>query len=150
MTGSNLRRQRVGRLEELAAQRQERARAGLMEADRRVDEVDRRREQALRGAANLADSGLPVRLRGHLAGVGARHLGRLAEEKIDHADDADRCRHELEEATTKVRSLERLARRLDEAERERISRREAAELQDLVAIRAAVADRHHRREGGSR
>ena len=131
------RRARVARLGELAAEQEEQARAEMLRADHRVAEVDRRRADALQGAADLADHHVSLALRGHLAGAGARHLVQLAGERADRSVDADRARGELAEAVTRVRSLERLVDRIDRAESARLRQRELADLQDLVAIRAA-------------
>ncbi len=136
-TGDRARRDRVARLGELATEQQEQARAELHQADERVAKADRRRADALQGAADLADEQLSLRLRAHLAVSGARHLVDLAGERADLAVEADRARSELSEAATRVRSLERLVERLDAAADERDRQRQAAELQDLVAIRAA-------------
>ncbi len=136
-TDDRARRDRVARLGELAAEQQEQARAELYQADERVAQADRRRADALQGAADLADEQLPLRLRAHLTVSGARHLVDLAGERADLAIEADRARSELSEASTKVRSLERLVERLDASAEERDRQRQAAELQDLVAIRAA-------------
>lgn len=135
--GDRARRARVVRLGELAAEREEQARAELHRADERVAGVDRRRAEALRGAADLATAEVPLALRGHLASSGARHLVQLADERADLADEVERRREALAEAVGRVRSLERLVDRLDRAAREERARREAADLQDLVAIRAA-------------
>lgn len=133
------RRDRVARLTELAAENEQRARGRLQEAAHRVSAVDRRRTAALEGAARLAEPDIPLALRGHLSGAGARHLLALADEKGGLVVEVDARRCELEEAMTKVRSLERLVERIDRAADLRRRRREAADLQDLVAIRAARA-----------
>ncbi len=135
------RRERVVRLGELATERQERARAELHRADRRVAQAARGRAEALDGAAELAATPLPRALRGHLTVTGARHLVELAGERADLAAAADRARAELAEAVTRVRSLERLVDRLDREARAEQRQRLAADLQDLVAIRAAREDR---------
>lgn len=137
MSGEQARRARVVRLGELASEREEQARAEFHRADHRVTEADRRRTDALEGAADLARHDVPLALRGHLAGAGARHLIQLAGERADLSADADRAREQLAEAVSRVRSLERLVDRLDRAVADRDRRREQAELQDLVAIRAA-------------
>jgi len=136
-TDDRSRRDRVARLGELAAEQQEQARAELHQADGRVAEADRRRADALQGAAGLADEQLPLALRAHLTVSGARHLVDLAGERADLAVEADQARTELFDATSRVRSLERLVERLDASAKERDRQRQAAELQDLVAIRAA-------------
>ncbi len=131
------RRERVVRLGELAAEQEEQARAELHRADAEVAQADRRRADALQGAADLAAAELPLALRGHLAGVGARHLVELTGQRADLAVDADRARADLADAVTRTRSLERLVGRLDRVAADRRRRRQAADLQDLVAIRAA-------------
>lgn len=135
------RRDRVIRLTEMAAENERRAVGRLQEAARRVSAVDRRRTAALEGAARLAGPDVPLGLRGHLSGAGARHLLALADEKGELVVEVDTRRSELDEAMTKLRSLERLVERIERAERDRHRRREAAELQDLVAIRAAKGAR---------
>ena len=99
--------------------------------------VDRRRESSLLRAARLAGEDVPIGLRSHLAGAGARHLVALADEKSELIDEAGVRRAELDEADSKVRSLERLIERLDEADALRRRRAAAADLEDLVAVRAA-------------
>lgn len=131
------RRDRVGRLVALAEDAEQRARARLREVNLGISTIDRRRESALRRADQLADLGLPLQLQTHLTGAGARHLIALADEKNELLDEVDRRRAEHDEALTKVRSLERLVERIDEAEAARRDRFEQAELQDLLAIRAA-------------
>lgn len=135
------RRDRIVRLRELATEQEERARAQFVQADHQVSQADRRRTEALLGAAELADHDLPLGLRGHLTGVGARHLVELADRRAELAGEADRRRAELAEAVTRVRSYERLVTRLDRAADERRRQREAADLQDLVAVRAALESR---------
>lgn len=135
------RRERVARLGELAAEQEEQARAEFHRADGEVTAADRRRADALQGAADLADRDLPLALRGHLAGVGARHLVELAGRRADLAVDAEQARAGLAEAVRRTRSLERLVGRLDRVAAERDHRRQAADLQDLVVIRAAAEDR---------
>ncbi len=146
-TDDRARRDRVARLGELATEQQEQARAELNQADERVAQADRRRADALQGAADLAGEQLSLGLRAHLTVSGARHLVDLAGERADLAIEADRARSELFEAATRVRSLERLVERLDASAKERDRLRHAAELQDLVAIRAA---RHSESRGTSR
>lgn len=136
--GERARRARVVRLGQLAAEAEEQARAELHRADHRVSQADQRRVDALRGAADLAEHELPIGLRAHLAGAGARHLADLADERVDLAAAADLAREQLAEAVTRMRSLERLVERLDRAEAERRRQRDAADLQDLVAMRAAA------------
>ncbi len=142
------RRARVVRLGQLAAEAEEQARAELHRADLRVSEADQRRADALRGAADLAERQLPIGLRAHLAGAGARHLAGLAGERVDLAAEADLARHRLAEAVVRVRSLDRLVERLDRAAADRRRQREAADLQDLVAIRAASRTRSSAVAGG--
>lgn len=141
MTTERARRERVARLGEIAAERAEQARAELYQADGHLAEADRRRSDALQGAADLAALDLPLAMRGHLTVSGARHLVHLAGERADLAGAAERARAELAEAATRVRSLERLVERLDRAVDAQDRQRQAAELQDLVAIRAAREDR---------
>lgn len=135
-----VRRDRVARVAKIAGETEARAKAVWVEADQRVRLLDRRRDSALARADRLSDDTLSIGLRSHLVGAGARHLVALAGEKVGLVDEAQRRRTEFEEAVVKVRSLDRLVERLDEAERDRRQRREAADLQDIVAIRAA-ADR---------
>lgn len=141
MSATRSRRDRVARLGELAADQEEQARSRFQQASDLVDQTNRRREQALEGAAELARQEIPLALRGHLTGVGARHLGHLADEKTELVDEADKRRAELAEAATRTRSLERLVGRLDRERAERRARQEMAELQDLVAIRAVRDER---------
>lgn len=141
MTTNRSRRDRVARLGELAADQEEQARSRFRQASELVDQTNRRREQALEGAAELARQEIPLALRGHLTGVGARHLVDLADEKAELVDDADQRRAELAEAATRTRSLERLVGRLDRERAERQARQDRAELQDLVAIRAVRGER---------
>lgn len=131
------RRERVARLGELAEERAEQARAQLHRADHEVAAADRRRSDALEGAAELARTPLALPLRGHLTVSGARHLVQLADERAELADHAEQARALLAEAVTRVRSLERVVERLDRAAGLKRRRQEAANLQDLVAIRAA-------------
>ncbi len=131
------RRNRVARVAKIAGETEAKAKAVWVEADRRVKQLDRRRETALTRAGHLADQAVPIRLRSHLVGAGARHLVALADEKVELVDQARLRRAEFEAAVTKVRSLDRLVERLDEVEHDRRRRREAADLQDIVAIKAA-------------
>ena len=131
------RRGRLARLGELAAEQEDRARARFHEVDRQVADVDRRRADALQGAAGLAGERLSLAMRGHLAGVGARHLVALAGQRADLSGELDLRRADLVDAVGRVRSFERLVSRLDRSIAERQRRRELADLQDLVAIRAA-------------
>lgn len=137
MSSERARRERVARLGELAAEREEQARADVHRAAGHLAAADQRRSDALQGAADLAALDLPLAMRGHLTVSGARHLVHLAGERADLAGAAERARAELAEAATRVRSLERLVERLDRAVEAQNRQRDAAELQDLVAIRAA-------------
>lgn len=130
----------------VAAETEEKARARLAEASLRVQHVDHERETALDRAAQLANLDLSLALRSHLTGAGARHLMALTDQKTELAIEVEARRADLQEAVTKVRSLERLVERLDRDAKERASRAEVAELQDLVAIRTAHerSARHHR------
>jgi hypothetical protein len=130
-------RRRIARLVGIAEGEQQRAQAQVQAAAARVRAVDDQRASALSGAASLAANSVPLGLRGHLVSVGARHLHQLADDKSELVDALDEERRALEEATGKVRSLERLGQRLDEAERLRTQRRAAADLQDLVGVDAA-------------
>jgi hypothetical protein len=141
VSAERVRRERVARLGQLAAEDEERARAELHRADHHLALADRRRADSLRGAADLATGDLSPALRGHLVGVGARHLVELAGQRAELADEADRRRADLARAVTRVRSFERLVGRLDRSAAERRRRRDAADLQDLVAIRAARGER---------
>jgi len=138
------RRARVARLAELAAESEERAVARLQQAAHRVAAVDRRRTSALQGASRLAGPDVSLALRAHLAGAGARHLLALADEKGELVVEVDSRRTELDEARTRVRSLVRLVERIDRADDLRRRRAQAAELQDLVAIRAVRASKERR------
>lgn len=145
------RRDRMARVTKAAAETEELARARLAEARRQVDGVDRERESALDSAARLAEEDVPLRLRSHLTGAGARLLGTLADRKTGLVEEAESRRAELQEAATRVKSLERLVDRLDAEVLDRRHRSELADLQDLVAIRAARAatdDHSHRAIGG--
>ncbi|MGB5759375.1 MAG: hypothetical protein WBM50_20845, partial [Acidimicrobiales bacterium] len=82
------RRDRVARVAKIAGENEARAKAVWVEADRRVKQLDRRRETSLARAGRLADEGVPIRLRGHLVGAGARHLVALAGEKVELVDQA--------------------------------------------------------------
>lgn len=139
-----VRRDRVARVARIAGESEAKAKAVWVEADHRVRLLDRRRDGALARADQLSDESLPIGLRIHLVDAGARHLVALAGEKVGLVEEARRRRAEFEEAVVKVRSLDRLVERLDETERDRRQRREAADLQDIVAIRAA-ADKVARR-----
>lgn len=135
------RRDRMARIAKIASDTEQLARARWASATREVDLVDRRREQALERAGQLADQSLPLALRGHLAGAGARHLVALAEQKGELVVQAEERQAELQEAVTKMKSLERVVERLDRAAQQERDEQEAAELQDLVAIRAARGER---------
>ncbi len=131
------RRDRMVRVAKVASETEAKAKAVWVAADNRVKLIDRRRESALNRAGQLSGHEMPIGLRSHLVGAGARHLVALADEKVELVDEAQVRRAEFEEAVTKLRSLDRLIERLDEAEQQRRQQREAADLQDLVAIRAA-------------
>ena len=131
------RRDRVARLARLAGETEARARAQWIEADHRVKQVDRRREHTLTRTGTLAGPGVPIGLRSHVVDAGARHLMALTEQKVGLADEAQQRRAEFDEALVTVRSLDRLVQRLDDAEQQRRRRREAADLQDAMAVRAA-------------
>lgn len=121
----------------MAAETEEQARARFEEANSRVQQLDNERETALDRAADLANLDIPLAFRSHLTGAGARHLVSLADQKVELVGEAESKRADLQEAATKVRSLDRLIERLDRDARERRERLEASELQDLVAIRSA-------------
>lgn len=127
----------MARVARIASEAEERARASWAEANQRVMTVDRERETALDNAGRLAAQELPIGLRSHLTGAGARHLMALADQKVDLVTDVEERQAELQEAVTKVKSLERLVERIDDEEAERRKRFDAADLQDMVAIRAA-------------
>ncbi|MEM9652375.1 MAG: hypothetical protein AAGA65_09785 [Actinomycetota bacterium] len=131
------RRDRMARVAKVAAETEEQARARWAEATRAVNQVDVQRESALDRAANLATLELPLAFRSHLTGAGARYLVSLADQKTELVIEAESRREELQEAVTKVKSLDRLIERLDRQAAEERERRAAAELQDLVAVRAA-------------
>lgn len=131
------RRERMARVAKIAGENEARARAKWFEADNQVRLLDRERETALNRAGRLSTHNLPIGLRSHLVGAGARHLVALAGRKVGLVDEAALYQGELEQAVIKVRSLDRMVERLDEAERLSRRRREAADLQDVVAIRAA-------------
>ncbi|MGI9598367.1 MAG: hypothetical protein ACR2QK_19540, partial [Acidimicrobiales bacterium] len=69
-----VRRDRVVRVAKVASEHEAMAKAVLVEADRKVQILDRRRESALTRAGELSDPTMPVGLRSHLVGAGARHL----------------------------------------------------------------------------
>ncbi len=131
------RRDRIARVAKVAAETEEQARASWAQATFRVQQLDNERETALDRAAELANLELPIAFRSHLTGAGARHLVSLADRKTELVVEAESRREVLQEAVTKVRSLDRLIDRLDQQAREARERREAAELADLVAVRAA-------------
>lgn len=131
----------MARVAKVASEVETEARARWMEADNRVKAVDRKREAALEQAAQLADVDLPLRFRSHLTGAGARHLDSLAGQKAELVNEAAVRQADLQEAVTKVRSLERLIERIDREEQERRLRAAEAELQDLVAVRAVTEAR---------
>lgn len=145
------RRDRMVRVAKVAAETEEQARARWAQATGHITHVDQQRETALDRAAQLATQDLPLAFRGHLTGVGARYLQSLADRKSELMVEADARRAELQEAVTKVKSLDRLIDRLDRDAQEAQDRRTAAELQDLVAIRAARdrvgANRRHEQPG---
>lgn len=132
------RRERMARVAKVASEIETEARARWVEADSLVNAVDRERERALDQAAELATVDLPLAFRSHLTGAGARHLELLAGRKAELVDAAAQRQTELQAAVTKVRSLERLIERLDAEAKDRRDRAAAAELQDLVAVRAAT------------
>ncbi len=129
-------RDRMARIAKVASETEEQARARWAAATQEVNSVDREREGALQRAGELANQNIPLRLRGHLTDAGARHLVSLADQKVELVQEADARQAELQEAVTKVKSLERGVERLDQAAQHRREQREAADLQDLVAIRA--------------
>lgn len=131
------RRNRIARVAKLASETEEQARARWAEANQNVNIVDRRRQGALDRAGKLASEEIPLALRSHLTGAGARHLVSLADEKSELLTVAEERQSELQEAVTKLKSLERMVERLDKAEALRRDREETANMQDLVAIRAA-------------
>lgn len=134
MTG---RRDRIARVAKMASETEELARARWAEANQRVNAVDRQRQTSLDRAGHLAGVDIPLGLRTHLVGAGARHLVSLADRKSELLDEAAARQVELKEAASKVKSLERMVERLDRAEADRRDQRELADLQDIVAIRAA-------------
>ncbi len=129
-------RDRLSRVAKIASETEERARARWVVANQEVNTIDRQREGALERAGALANEDIPIGLRTHLTGAGARHLMSLADQKVELVQEADARQAELQEAVTKVKSLERVVERLDRAENQRRDQRTAADLQDLVAIRA--------------
>lgn len=131
------RRDRVERVARVAGETEAQAKAGWIEADRQVRQLDERRHNTLTKAEALAGDDVPLGLRGHLVGVGARHLVALADEKVELAAEAELRRAEFQEAAVKVRSLDRLVGRLDKTDEERRTRIEQADLQDAMTIRAA-------------
>ncbi len=133
----SVRRERVVRVARVAGETEAKARAVWVEADNKVKLMDRRRESALNRAGHLSGQEMPIGLRSHLVGAGARHLVALAGEKVTLVDEARLRRTEFDEAVVKVRSLDRLIERIDDSERVQRRKREEADLQDLMAIRAA-------------
>lgn len=131
------RRDRVGRLCRLAEGEQEKARAEAQVAAGRVAALDEERATALSAAVSLAEQRISIGLRAHLAAAGSRHLAELADQKQELMIDLDTKREALGEATSRLRSMERLLERLDEAAKLRRRRQEEAELADLVMIEAA-------------
>jgi uncharacterized protein YoxC len=126
----------MARIAKVASETEEQARARWAAATQEVSGVDREREGALQRAGQLANEEMPLKLRSHLTGAGARHLISLTDQKVELAQHVDECQAELQEAVTKVKSLERVVERLDDAARERQRLQEVADLQDLVSIRA--------------
>jgi hypothetical protein len=125
------------RVAKVATETEARARADWIEADQQVQQIDERRHNTLVGAEQLGGAEVPLALRGHLVGVGARHLLALAGEKATLADEAEERRAAFQEAAIKVRSLDRLIERIDRTELERRTKAEQADLQDAMTIRAA-------------
>ncbi|MGH1489484.1 MAG: hypothetical protein ACRBK7_08855 [Acidimicrobiales bacterium] len=130
-------RERMERVAKVAGETEAQARAMWVEADRQVLLLDQRRQDTLAKAELLGGDDVPLGLRGHLVGLGARHLLALAGEKKTLASEAELRRSEFEEAAVKVRSLDRLVERLDKSVKERRIRVEQADLQDAMTIRAA-------------
>ncbi len=131
------RRDRMERVAKVAGETEAQAKAEWLEADRQVRLLDERRHNTLTQAEALGRDDVPLGLRGHLVGLGARHLVALAGEKAELAGEAEQRRAEFQEAAVKVRSLDRLVERLDKTEQERRTRVEQADLQDAMTIRAA-------------
>lgn len=131
------RRARVGRLCRLAEGEQELARAQMQTAAGRVAALDDERASALSGAAKLAEQKVSLGMRGHLAAAGSRHLVELAARKQELSSELATKREALGEATSRLRSLERLLERIEKADDLRRRQREEAELADLVAVQAA-------------
>lgn len=131
------RRDRMERVAKVASETEAIAKAEWMEADRQVRLIDERRQNSLTRAETLGNDDVPLALRGHLVGLGARHLVALADQKAELADEAEIRRAEFQEAAVQVRSLDRLVGRLHRTERERQTRVEQADLQDAMTIRAA-------------
>ena len=119
----------------MAAEAEERARARWLEADHRVRAAGREKEAVLERAGRLADEDLPAGLRGHLAQAGARHLTTITDERIELDRHAASRRGELDAAMTRLRSLERIVSRLDEAAEQQRRRIEEVDWRDLVAAR---------------
>ena len=126
----------MARIAKVASEAEEQARARWAAATQEVNGIDREREGALQRAGQLANQEMSLKLRSHLTGAGARHLISLTDQKVELAEQVDERQVELQEAVTKVKSLERVVERLDDAARERRRQQEVADLQDLVSIRA--------------
>lgn len=114
---------------------EQQARARRIAATRELRRADEEREAVLDRAGSLASEDLPSGLRGHLASVGARHLVALGDQKAELLLEANAVIEEHDAARARLRSLERVVERLDEAEQLRRRRQEEAELRDLVAAR---------------
>ena len=132
---------RLARAAELASETEERAKARWAEINQMVGAVDQQRETVLDRATDLAKQTMPTRLRSLLVSTGARHLLTMSDRKSELVVDLEAARVELEQAMVRTRSLERVVARQEAAERTRRERIEAAELQDLVAVRAAQRER---------
>lgn len=131
----NSRRDRLARAAHQAEAAEQQAQAKLARARLRLRATDDEREAMLDRAGLLAEQDLPSGLRGHLASVGANHLVALTNEKARLALEAGALQADVDEARVRVRSLERVVSRLDEAEAQQRRRLDQANLQDLVAAR---------------
>ncbi|MEL7157543.1 MAG: hypothetical protein AAFN30_13190 [Actinomycetota bacterium] len=134
------RRDRIDRATQRAGDEMDRAKAQLADASRQVEANESERRQMLERSGRLAEDEMPSQLRTHLAGAGARRLSLLVNEKARlTAEEAD-SRAEVEAAHVRLRALERLVARVDEADAKDRRRAAANELQDLVVTRAVQED----------
>ncbi|MEM8923631.1 MAG: hypothetical protein AAGD35_09000 [Actinomycetota bacterium] len=134
-------RQRLDRAAQHADDTAQRARAELARASREVDANAEARQDLIDRSTALAGDDMSSQLRSHLAGAGARRLTQLVEEKAALQETEARTRVEAEAANARLKALERLVKRVDDADALRRRRAADAELQDLVASRATREER---------